>query len=256
MAGQLDDAAVRREVAVQDRQAAGRLQRLVDRTTTSWLPASPRPVGDLGQRPAVDVGAPTVHQLAAATSRCATSAMPPGVEQVDGDEAAAGLQVGDDRRPPGDRVEVVDRRAGRPPRARSPAGAARRWSSRRSRRPRRSAFSSASRVMICAGRTSSRTSRITSSPALLGDVALARIDRRHAVDAQPGEMPRNSIAIAIVLAVNWPPHAPAPGQAAVSSCVQLLGVDLARGVRADRLEHVLDRDVAGRGTCPGAIDPP
>jgi hypothetical protein len=32
-------------------------------------------------------------------------------------------------------------------------------------------------------------------------------------------MPRNSLAIAIVLAVNWPPHAPAPGQAS-SSIVQ------------------------------------
>ena len=28
-----------------------------------------------------------------------------------------------------------------------------------------------------------------------------------------GDMPRNSNAIAIVLAVNWPPQAPGPGQA-------------------------------------------
>ncbi len=32
-----------------------------------------------------------------------------------------------------------------------------------------------------------------------------------------GEMPRNSPAIAMVLAVNWPPQAPGPGQAAASS---------------------------------------
>ena len=32
-----------------------------------------------------------------------------------------------------------------------------------------------------------------------------------------GEMPMISKAIAIVLAVNWPPHAPAPGLATASS---------------------------------------
>ena len=31
-----------------------------------------------------------------------------------------------------------------------------------------------------------------------------------------GEMPRNSPAMAMVLAVNWPPQAPGPGQAAAS----------------------------------------
>jgi hypothetical protein len=32
-----------------------------------------------------------------------------------------------------------------------------------------------------------------------------------------GEMPRNSSAVDIVFAVNWPPQAPAPGQATDSS---------------------------------------
>ena len=32
-----------------------------------------------------------------------------------------------------------------------------------------------------------------------------------------GLIPRNSSAVDIVLAVNWPPHAPAPGQATPSS---------------------------------------
>ncbi|MGA2509038.1 MAG: hypothetical protein ABSG27_02330 [Candidatus Acidiferrales bacterium] len=32
-----------------------------------------------------------------------------------------------------------------------------------------------------------------------------------------GEMPRNVMAVAIVFAVNWPPHAPAPGHARSSS---------------------------------------
>ena len=34
-----------------------------------------------------------------------------------------------------------------------------------------------------------------------------------------GEMPSTSNAIAIVFAVNWPPHAPAPGEAASSISV-------------------------------------
>jgi hypothetical protein len=34
---------------------------------------------------------------------------------------------------------------------------------------------------------------------------------------EAGLIPRKSRAVAIVLAVNWPPHAPAPGQAAPSS---------------------------------------
>ena len=33
-------------------------------------------------------------------------------------------------------------------------------------------------------------------------------------------MPRHSQTIAIVFAVNWPPHAPAPGHAASSSAVK------------------------------------
>ena len=48
----------------------------------------------------------------------------------------------------------------------------------------------------------------------------------------------------IVLAVNWPPQAPAPGHARVLDLVQLLEADLARPVRADRLEHAHDRVVA------------
>ena len=46
-----------------------------------------------------------------------------------------------------------------------------------------------------------------------------------------------------MLAVNWPPQAPAPGLAHVLELVQLLVGHLARGVGADRLEHVLDRHV-------------
>ena len=55
--------------------------------------------------------------------------------------------------------------------------------------------------------------------------------------------PRNSIAVAIVLAVNCPPHAPAPGQARSSSSHSAASVMRARRVRADRFVDVLDRHV-------------
>ena len=58
-----------------------------------------------------------------------------------------------------------------------------------------------------------------------------------------GEMPRNSQAMAMVLAVNWPPQAPAPGQAAASTDFEAGVVDLAGGVRADGFEDILNGDV-------------
>ncbi len=78
------------------------------------------------------------------------------------------------------------------------------------------AFSNAARVAIWRGRRPRRSMSITSAPdwrptsSLAGSVA--------AMLAVPmGESPRNSSAIAIVLAVNCPPHAPAPGQTTSSS---------------------------------------
>ena len=68
-------------------------------------------------------------------------------------------------------------------------------------------------------------------------------------------MPRKSIAVAIVLAVNWPPQAPAPGARDALERVHLLVGHRAGGARADRLEDVLDRHVACRGSGPGAIEP-
>ncbi len=77
------------------------------------------------------------------------------------------------------------------------------------------ALSIDARVMTCDGRTSSRTSRMTSSPAATHAASLsgwvAGTPLRPA-----GLIPRMSSAIDIVLAVNWPPHAPAPGHATLS----------------------------------------
>ena len=56
-----------------------------------------------------------------------------------------------------------------------------------------------------------------------------------------GDTPSISNAVAIVLAVNWPPQAPAPGQARLSISLSSLRVDLAGVEGADRLEDVLDR---------------
>ncbi len=74
------------------------------------------------------------------------------------------------------------------------------------------AFSSDSRVMMDFGVRLDFTSSITSRPASRPTSALAG----SVAGTEPlpiGAMPRNSIAIAIVLAVNCPPQAPAPGHA-------------------------------------------
>ncbi len=78
------------------------------------------------------------------------------------------------------------------------------------------AFSSASRVITCEGRTSSRTSRIAIRPASAAASVFAGSIAGMSF-SPPGLMPRNSSTVAIVFAVNWPPHAPAPGHAAFSS---------------------------------------
>ena len=57
-------------------------------------------------------------------------------------------------------------------------------------------------------------------------------------------MPSASQTIAIVFAVNWPPQAPAPGHATSSSALELAVGHPAGGMRADRLEHVLNGHVA------------
>ena len=74
------------------------------------------------------------------------------------------------------------------------------------------AFSNDFLVRICFGRRSFWSNAITIWPqrkaisSFLGSIAGTPLN-------PSGEMPRNSKAMAIVLAVNWPPHAPGPGQA-------------------------------------------
>ena len=70
-----------------------------------------------------------------------------------------------------------------------------------------------------------------------------------------GEMPRHSHTVAIVLAVNWPPQAPAPGQACRSSESRsgVLKVPAAWAPTASKTSWMVTSRSCQR---PGAIDPP
>ncbi len=59
---------------------------------------------------------------------------------------------------------------------------------------------------------------MTSSPACSATPAL-RSSTAGTIARPEGEMPSTSKAMAIVLAVNWPPQAPAPGEATSSISV-------------------------------------
>ena len=98
------------------------------------------------------------------------------------------------------------------------------------------AFSSDCRVTMCDGRMSWWTSVMTSSPALRA--ASSFFGSSAGMPLRPaGERPRNSSTVDIVLAVNWPPQAPAPGQAPFSASYSSSSVILPGAVGADRLEH-------------------
>ena len=151
--------------------------------TTSWPGVSARLRRFLGQRPAGDrrrvavdrarLDQPLDHERAAA-----------GRVQVGGDEAAGRLQVGDERRLRADAIEVGERQLDAGLAARSPAGAARRWSIRRSPRRPRSRSRSRARVMMSRGRSAGATSFTTCSPAARATAGLRRIGGRHAAAAE------------------------------------------------------------------------
>ena len=216
VAGELHDAAVRREVAAQDRQAAGRLERALDRDD-DLLPRRLDDRGrDLAERAAVDgrrvaVHEPRLQQLARDERDAA------GGVQVGGDEAAARLDVGDDRRALGDRGRSRRARASMP----SSRAIASRWRTPFVEPPVAAtaaiAFSSASRVMICDGPhvVADEPHRDPAGLVAPPPSSPGRSPARRS--ARPALMPRNSSTVAIVFAVNWPPHAPAPGQATPSS---------------------------------------
>src|SRR5262249_1196334 len=106
VARELDDAAFRGEVAVEDAVTAARLERGAWLTDDLLAGRRLRVAELLEQVPSRDgrgvLDQPGVPQIGAQHARAA------GLEEVRGGEASRGLHVGDDRRAPGDLVEDVD----------------------------------------------------------------------------------------------------------------------------------------------------
>ena len=240
VAGELDDAAFRREVAVEDRIAAARLdrRRATGRTTSCWPRARATSSSSAKNERPVTVAMSSIRP--AARSSRADQRGAALLEHFRGGVAAAGLEVGDHRRARAMRLRTPRGRTARRPRARSPAGAAPHWSSRPWPRP---------RARRCAARLERGCRAVPARRCASGpSPARRRPARRQACRhgspgcrwSRSGDRPRKVSTIAMVLAVNWPPQAPAPGQACDSMRVQLGVVDAAGGVRADGFEDVLD----------------
>ena len=75
------------------------------------------------------------------------------------------------------------------------------------------------------------------------------------IEKPTGEMPSTSNAIAIVLAVNWPPQAPAPGEATSSSSASSSSVirPAAWAPIASKTSWIV---TSLPWKCPGGIEPP
>ena len=74
-------------------------------------------------------------------------------------------------------------------------------------------------------------------------------------ESRIGEMPSTSKAIAIVLAVNWPPQAPTPGEATSSSATSCCSVmrPAACAPTASKTSWIVTSRPSKR---PGGIEPP
>ena len=104
VAGELDDAALGREVAAQDREAAGGLERVVERPDDAPGPRSPAPSSAmLADRLAGDGDARRRAGSPASSRRLQHERDAAGRVQVGGDVAAAGLEVAQQRRALADR---------------------------------------------------------------------------------------------------------------------------------------------------------
>ena len=256
VAGELHDAALRREVAAEDGQAAGRLQRIVERPDDllPLSPPQPSAASSPSVRPVTVVASACMRP--ASTSRFATSRTPTGAVEVrrprTGRRASGRRSAASASRSGRSRRSSARRRPRGPPRA----GGAPRWWSLRWRPPTRSR-SRALRVMIIAlGRRSSLDQLHDQAAAVLGDLTLAAPSSAGTIPLPIGEMPSASNASAIVLAVNCPPQAPAPGERCGLELGQLVVVD-ARPRRARRPPRRRPGSSRrGRGNGPGAIEPP
>ena len=116
------------------------------------------------------------------------------------------------------------------------------------------AFSRAPRVTMSLGRRPRLRTSTTSLPASTATWALLASSAGTRF-AATGEMPRASKAIAIVLAVNWPPQAPAPGLATDSSSCRSSSLILpaAWAPTASKTSWIVTSSPRKR---PGRIEPP
>ena len=116
------------------------------------------------------------------------------------------------------------------------------------------AFSSESRVITLLGRRSSARTFITSSPIFSATVPFSS-SSAGTIAEPPALIPSASKAQAIVLAVNWPPQAPAPGLATPSSSFS--SSSLMSPASWAPIASKMSRMVTSR-PCqwPGAIEPP
>jgi hypothetical protein len=105
LAGDLDDAAVGSEVAAQDHEPAGRLQRVVERAHDLLALGLGRGVRLIADRRSPN-GDRVAVQEAGLVEALREQPHSPGLVEVLGDEAAAGLEVAEQRHALGDAVEV------------------------------------------------------------------------------------------------------------------------------------------------------
>ncbi|CAI8407203.1 MAG: Uncharacterised protein [Hyphomonas sp. TMED17] len=118
------------------------------------------------------------------------------------------------------------------------------------------AFSNASRVQISRGRKPVSISRMTASPEATAYSSRLVYGAGSAED-NGNASPIASLTQAIVLAVNWPPHAPSPGQAIRSSAASFSSLILSSPAACAPTASNTSRTVTSRpSNRPGKIDPP
>ncbi len=108
MSGEFHDTAIGRQRSTQDREATGRLERRLDGDDDPLAVGRDGVRADLGEGPAIDRGRTAVEQAGSLQQFVHHQTETAGFVHVGRGEPAPGLQVGHDRRPVGDRAELVD----------------------------------------------------------------------------------------------------------------------------------------------------
>ena len=237
MAGQLDHAAFRREVAAQDGDAAARLERLVQ-GADHFLPGRFDRIGRfLGESAAGDGHGGAIHVVAfhQALGDYADAA---GLIHVGGHEAAAGLEIDEDGSARADVVEIVDGErhfglARHGQQVQHGVGGAAGGGHAGDGVLERLAGADVARADVLAHGVHD------DAAAAAGDSSL-RASTCGTAAVPMGARPISSITVAMVLAVNWPPQAPAPGQAWFSISSSSSSEIRPAALRAHGFEHVAE----------------